>query len=79
MTDPFFLSTKAGLGDLHSIVVHAFIILFTESYLNYMCSCLSFPLYCGYKMHPKHNLLDLHVKKILHVFWQVALSHYVLL
>ena len=44
-------SARTSLGEPHSVAVHAFIIAFIDSYLNYMCSCLSFPLYYGYEMH----------------------------
>lgn len=51
---PLLSFHRAGLNDTHSTVVHVFIILFTESHLNYMCSHLSFSVYCGYEMHQRH-------------------------
>lgn len=46
-------SARTSLSEPHSVAVHAFIIAFIDSYLNYTCSCLSFPLYCGYEMLQK--------------------------
>lgn len=43
-------SARTSLCEPHRVAVYAFIIAFIDSYLNYMCSCLSFPLYCGYEM-----------------------------